>query len=94
VVADVLPSLLPGVDLILGNDWLREHGARLDFDSTKVCTVRNPHNRSRRVHLTPVTLSEVSSGGACNADAAAALVKYCVQRLISAYSVPTLMTAK
>ena len=38
IAADVMPNVLDGVDLILGNDWLLAHKARLCF-ATHTCTL-------------------------------------------------------
>ena len=49
VTADVLPNFIPGVDIILGDDWLRESRTHLDYYTT-TCTVQNG---LRRTALTP-----------------------------------------
>ena len=39
IEAEVLPTATPGMDVILGDDWLRAHRAKLDY-TMRVCTVQ------------------------------------------------------
>ena len=44
ISAEVLPNFIPGIDVILGDSWLREQKANLCYDTT-TCTVRKGHRR-------------------------------------------------
>jgi hypothetical protein len=99
VNAHVLPTLLPGVDLILGNDWLTTQKASLDFHS-KVCTIRRTVKQGKRkavhhvLHLQPVSMHDVQSGAAVNVAAGRSLVEFCAARLRLAYEPASMLTAK
>jgi len=58
VSAVVLPSFIPGIDIILGDSWLREHKTLIDYDATTF-TVRKGN---RRVHLSPCGTEHVPRG--------------------------------
>ena len=47
-----MAKLSEGIDLILGNDWLVQHKARLDFASK--CCVLYKGRRKMTVHMNPV----------------------------------------
>jgi hypothetical protein len=50
-----LPNLLPGVQVILGNDWLRTHSAHLDMGA-QVCTILRG---GKRLAIQPVPTGNV-----------------------------------
>jgi hypothetical protein len=54
--AFVLESLLPGVDLVLGDTWLRSHGAQLDYRQRRVML----YAKGRLVRLQPICPSATS----------------------------------
>lgn len=58
ITALVMPAIVPGVDLILGESWLKPHRARLCYD-TMTCTIRSgaATHRVESINSTPITLA-------------------------------------
>jgi hypothetical protein len=54
VTAEVMTAVLPGVDLILGDAWLRRVGATVDYGRTPVLLTVQPYPKARHIHLRPM----------------------------------------
>ena len=74
--AYVLPALMPGVDIILGQDWLEEHRVKLDFESM-TCIVDG-------LAVQPVFSDQVA------VPTPAQAICFCTPLLYAATTVPTL----
>ena len=60
VTAFVLPNLVHGVSLILGESWLKQHKVALDYGKMK-CILRLPKGRLEISQLPPVIFNAKSS---------------------------------
>lgn len=91
VPALVMPSLLPGVDLILGMDWMRANGVKLDIPNL-TCLLTKPANGStKHILLVADSCNKGSTAGGEDTNAGVAHMKAICAML--AATTPDLMSA-